>query len=105
MKKKNVCYQVNCPNKTLNRVGVNMLKVLGIQPGTESFEKQKHLIAVNMCREHFLEKFPTFADFKKAYHFGMMMITKDQYIKLSKDLYEIEVGKEKIGEFRASPKS
>jgi len=82
-----------------------MLKVLGIQPGTENFEKQKHLIAVNLCRDHFLQRFSNYQEFKKAYHLGIMMISSYQYVKLSLELYNVSMGKEKIGDFRATPKN
>lgn len=105
MKRKRVCYEINCNKPPLGRVGINMLKVLGIQPGTENFEKQKHLIAVNLCRAHFLERFPNYHEFKKAYHLGILMVSRYQFVKLSQELYDVSMGKEKIADFRATPKT
>ncbi|MDQ7824115.1 MAG: hypothetical protein RDV48_15040 [Candidatus Eremiobacteraeota bacterium] len=105
MKTKRKCYVVNCPHEPLQRVGVNMLKVLGIQPGSESFEKQKHLIAVEICRDHFLEKFPSYQLFKKSFFQGMIMISKTQYIAMAKELYGMAPGKIDEGDFKASPRS
>lgn len=101
---KKKCYEVNCPKPPLTRVGINMLRILGIQPGTEEYEKQKHLIAVSMCREHFLERFSSYPNFKKAFFQGIVMISKSQYIALSKELYNISVGKMDEGDFKGVPR-
>jgi hypothetical protein len=95
---------VNCANDPMKRVGVNMLKILGIQPGSVSFDKQKHLIAVNICAPHFLERFPTYFSYKKAFFQGIVMISKAQYIKMAKTLYNVSLGRSDDGDFKAQPR-
>lgn len=82
-----------------------MLRQLGIQPGSGAFEKQKHLIAVSLCRDHFMEKFPSYLTFKKAFFQGILMISKTQYIELAKVLYGTSVGKIEEGAFKAIPRA
>jgi hypothetical protein len=104
LRQKSKCYEVNCANEPLKKVGINMLRQLGIQPGTESFEKQKHLIVVNLCKDHFMEKFPTYMTFKKAFFQGILMISKTQYMQLAKTLYGASVGKIDEGAFQGLPR-
>jgi hypothetical protein len=104
LREKERCYEVNCVNAPLKRVGVNMLKILGIQPGSVSFDKQKHLIAVNICTAHFLERFPTYISYKKAFFQGIVMISKAQYIRIAKTLYDVSIGKSEDGDFKALPR-
>ncbi|GEM_PF-2323448 len=101
---KQKCYEVNCSKPPLRRVGINMLRIFGIQPGTEEYDRQKHLIAVRMCRDHFLERFPSYPTLKKAYFQGILMISKAHYIALSKELYDFSLGKIDEGDFKGAPR-
>ncbi|MGV8119822.1 MAG: hypothetical protein AB2L14_08695 [Candidatus Xenobiia bacterium LiM19] len=102
---KKKCYEVNCSKPPLKKVGINMLRILGIQPGTEEYDRQKHLIAVGMCQDHFLERFPSYVTLKKAFFQGILMISKAQYIALSKELYNTSLGKMDEGDFKGAPRN